>query len=159
MIVYHSSYTIITEIKLEYSRNNTDFSKGFYLTSIYSQAEKWAKKSLGRYNKSFVNVYELNESKLSMFKILSFKTYDKKWLDYISLCRKGLDDSDYDVVIGPIADDKVYDTINLYLEGLIDEKETLKRLKNKETNNQICIRNKKAIDELLEFIKGEKYNG
>lgn len=159
MIVYHSSYTIITDIKLEYSRNNTDFSKGFYLTSIYSQAKKWAKKSLNRYNKSFINVYELNELKLSKFKVLSFKTYDKKWLDYISLCRKGLDNTDYDVVIGPIADDKVYDTINLYLEELIDEKETLKRLKNKEPNNQICIKNAKAIDELLTFIRGEKYNG
>lgn len=159
MIVYHSSYTVIVDIDIKYSRTYTDFSRGFYLTSIYTQAKKWAKKSLDRYGKSFINVYKLDETKLSNFKVLRFTAYDKKWLDYISMCRKDLDNSDVDVVIGPIADDKVYDTINLYLEGLIDEKETLKRLKNKETNNQICIKNKKAIDELLEFVKGEKYNG
>lgn len=159
MIVYHSSYTVITNIDLSYSRKNTDFSLGFYLTNNKNQAKKWADKIRAKYNVAYINEYEVDESKLKKYKVLKFDSYNKKWLDFIYKCRVGEDNTDYDIVIGPIADDKIYETINLFFENLIDEKETIKRLQKNEANNQICLRNKKVIDDALEFIKGEKYNG
>ena len=159
MIVYHSSFTIITNPDVKYSRNKTDFSKGFYLTTNKDQTKVWAKRRISDYEISYINEYELNEKELKKLKVLKFNSYDKKWLDFVSKCRVNQDDSDYDVVIGPVADDKVYDTINLYFEGLININEAIKRLKKKEANNQICIRNNEAIDLLLTFVKGERYNG
>ena len=159
MIVYHSSFTIITNPDVKYSRNKTDFSKGFYLTTNKDQAKVWAKRRISDYEISYINEYELNEKELKKLKVLKFNSYDKKWLDFVCKCRVNQDDSDYDVVIGPVADDKVYDTINLYFERLININEAIKRLKKKEANNQICIRNNEAIDLLLTFVKGERYNG
>ena len=159
MIVYHASYTVIVKPDINHSRVNTDFSKGFYLTTLKQQATLWANRMLFKYNTSFINEYEFNENMLNKYKVLKFDSYNKKWLDFVMKCRKGIDKSNYDIVIGPVADDKVYDTINLYLEKLIDEKETLKRLKSKKINNQICIRNQDTLNSLITFVRGEKYNG
>lgn len=159
MIVYHASYTVVTNVDLKYSRKYTDFSTGFYLTKNKAQAKKWAEKIISMNKTAYINQYLLDENKLSKYKVLKFNNYDKNWLDFICKCRNGDDDSDFDVVVGPIADDKVYETINLFFEGFIDEKEAIKRLKKNEPNNQICLRNMIVINDLLEFEKGEKYNG
>jgi hypothetical protein len=81
---------------------------------------------------------------------MKFDRYSEEWLDFIMLCRNGQDKSDYDVVIGGVANDKVFNTIELFFDGLIDKTEAIKRLKYEKPNLQVCLRTEKAIA-LLKF--------
>lgn len=79
-----------------------------------------------------------------------------EWLDFILQCRNGSDVYlNYDIIIGGIADDQVYNTIELYEFDLITKDEALKRLKYHKPNNQICITNQEILDKYLEFKKCE----
>lgn len=74
--------------------------------------------------------------------------------DFILNCRRGQDNSDYDLVIGGVANDKVFNTVELYFDGLIDKKEAIKRLRYEKPNLQICFRTEKAL-KLLHFEGSE----
>ena len=75
-----------------------------------------------------------------------------EWLDFILDCRNGSTRYlDYDIIIGGIADDKVYNTIELYEFSLITKDEALNRLKYYKPNNQICIANQEILDKYLQF--------
>lgn len=78
-------------------------------------------------------------------KVLKFKSYTEEWLDYILNCRKGKDSSDFDIVAGGVANDQVFNTVELYFDGLIDKGEAMKRLRYEKPNMQICFRTKKAL--------------
>lgn len=69
-------------------------------------------------------------------------------------CRKGKDETDYDLVIGGVANDKVFNTVELFFDGLIDKNEAIKRLRYEKPNLQICFRTEKAL-ELLRFEGSE----
>lgn len=129
MILYHGSYVEVNKPDLSYSRRNVDFGRGFYVTPIEEQAKKWCGK---------------------------FKRRGLEWLDYILCCRRGNDTTDYDVVIGGVANDKVFNTVELYFEGLIDKKEALKRLQYEKPNLQVCLRAQAVIDQYLVFEGSEK---
>ena len=77
-----------------------------------------------------------------------------RWLDFILKCRKGQDQTGYDLVIGGVANDKVFNTVELFFDGLIDKREAIKRLRFEEPNLQICFRTEYAI-ELLQFERSE----
>ena len=72
-------------------------------------------------------------------------------------CREGKDCSEYDIVIGGVAHVKVFNTIELYLAGLIDKSVVLKRLKYERPHMQLCIRNQKIIDTALIYRGCERY--
>ena len=88
--------------------------------------------------------------------VLKFETYSEAWLDFILTCRSGRDTSDYDIVIGGVANDKVFNTVELYFDGLIDKGEAIKRLRYEKPNLQICFRSQAAVEELLSFEGSEK---
>ena len=111
MIVYHGSNIIVDKPNIEFSRKELDFSKGFYVTEIYEQAEKWSKRKSNEYDISYVSTYELDNNIFIKEKVLRFDSYSKEWIDFISKCRAAKDDTDYDVVVGGVANDKVFDTI------------------------------------------------
>lgn len=66
--------------------------------------------------------------------------------------------SDYDIIEGGIANDRVFNTIELYFNGLIDKGEALKRLSYEQPNNQICLLNQSLIDKYLHFIDATNIN-
>ena len=151
MIVYHSSPSAVSFPDIYHLRNNLDFGRGFYVTSLEKQALKYADRFLLRGQKACLNIYELADD-LSAFNVLEFDRYDEGWLDFVSCCRRGTDVSDYDIVIGGIANDKVFRTIDLYFAGDINKDEALKRLKYERPNHQMCLRNQRLIDEKLKFV-------
>ncbi len=59
--------------------------------------------------------------------------------------------SDYDIIEGGIANDRVVDTVNLFSLGLMDEETALSRLSEHQPNNQICILNQEVIEKYLSF--------
>ena len=79
----------------------------------------------------------------------------EEWLDFILSCRGGKDVADYDLVFGGVANDKVFNTVELYFDGLIDKAEALKRLRYEKPNLQICFRTEKALF-LLRYEGSEK---
>ncbi len=148
MIVYHGSFVIVDSPDLNHSRENVDFGKGFYVTPIYEQAKKWSEKFKKRENIGIVSHYQFDEIAYSRLEVLKFDTYSEEWLNFILKCRRGLDDTNYDLVIGGVANDKVFNTVELFFDGLIDKKEAIKRLQYEQPNLQIAFRTKEALSYL-----------
>lgn len=156
MILYHGSYLEIQAPDLKHSRNNVDFGHGFYTTPIYEQAVKWCRKFKRRGKNGIVSRYNFNEKALQELKILKFDSYSEEWLNFILNCRTGSDLTDYDIVIGGVANDKVFNTVELYFDNLIDKKEAIRRLRYEKPNLQICFRSQKALDEYLHYEGSEQ---
>lgn len=88
--------------------------------------------------------------------MLRFEAYDKAWLDFVSKCRAGMDDSDHDIVIGGIANDKVIQTLDRYFEGELSEDDTLGLLKYEKPNNLYCIRSQRMQYKCLKYLASEQ---
>ncbi|MCC0736576.1 DUF3990 domain-containing protein [Clostridioides sp. ZZV14-6009] len=153
MIVYHGSYCVVKVPNITFSRDSLDFGKGFYVTSIKTQAINWTERFKKRGKKAYLNSYSLDIDKLKEnCKVKIFNSYNLEWLDFIIECRNMSDIyMKYDIIIGGIADDKIYNTIELYQDNLIEKDEALKRLKYYKPNEQICITNQNVIDKYLKF--------
>jgi hypothetical protein len=148
MILYHGSFVVVDKPDLAHSRPNVDFGKGFYTTPIYEQAEKWCERFKRRGKDSIIASYEFDETAYEALKVLKLDAYSEEWLDFILNCRRGQDITDYDLVIGGVANDKVFNTVELYFDGLIDKKETINRLRYEKPNLQIAFRTEKALSYL-----------
>ncbi len=155
MKLYHSSYVPVEKPDTIHSRDFLDFGKGFYLTSIHDQAVRYAQRFIRRQRDAWLNTYEFDYES-SRWKILQFDCYDKDWLDFIADCRAGKDNTDFDLVIGGIANDRVIQTLDRYFYGELSESETLGLLKYEKPNIQYCIRSQTMLDECLAHINSKK---
>lgn len=151
MIIYHGSYTEVRKPDIKYSRINLDFGRGFYVTPIEEQAKNWSLKFKKKNKNAIVSIYTLDDNAFNDCKVINFTSYSEEWLDFILNCRSGKDTTDYDIVMGGVANDKVFNTVELFFDGLIDKKEALKRLKYEKPNMQIAFRNQTVIDKYLSF--------
>lgn len=147
MILYHGSSVEVRKPDLKHSRPRLDFGAGFYATPIREQAEKRCAKFMRRGRAGIVSRYEFDESAAGL-KILSFESYSDEWLSFVVSCRRGEDHSDWDLVTGGIADYKVFNTVELYCNGLIAKDEALMRLRNESAIRQYCFRTPKALRSL-----------
>ena len=152
MIVYHGSSERIEKPDVKFSKKYLDLGRGFYLTSFENQAKKWAIRKGMRQNKpGIVNIYELKDN-WKDYKVLSFEKENEKWLDFVCACRKGESlNKDYDIVIGNVADDDVFKTVDMYFRGLWDKKRVLEELRYYKMNDQICIVKQDVLEQILEF--------
>jgi len=152
VILYHGSLEVIEKPDLLFSRDNTDFGKGFYTTTIKSQAESWTGRFKHRYGYGTISIYEIDEMDLRKNStVLEFETYSVQWLEYITKCRLGESANDYDLVIGGIANDDVYNTLTLYFRGFIEKDEAIKRLRYDKPNIQYCFKNQVTIEKYLKY--------
>lgn len=156
MILYHGSYTEVVKPDVTHSRRNVDFGPGFYTTPLREQAEKWCKRFTDKGQGAVVSVYRFSEDKLAEYKVLKFDSYSEEWLDFVLNCRRGIDTTSYDVVMGGVANDKVFNTVELFFEGLIDKTEAIKRLRYEKPNMQIVFRTQEVVEACLRFERGEK---
>ncbi len=155
MKLYHASSLIIEKPDVYHSRAHLDFGKGFYLTSLREQARKYAMRFLLREERAYVNEYILDDE-LTGYKVKTFETYDEEWLDYVGACRKGMLQPIYDIVEGGIANDRVFNTIDLYFAGMMSKIDALGRLKFEHPNHQLCILNQEIITAHLHFVGAEE---
>ena len=142
MILYHTSYTEIPQPDLLHSRPRLDFGVGFYLTPLRAQAERYGERFIRRGQKAIMNIYEFEECSECTRKV--FSAYDGEWLDYITACRKGLPHEQYDIIEGGIADDQVFDTIDLYFTGIY--------------TRELCITSQSVLDKYLHFKSSQRLN-
>ncbi len=84
-----------------------------------------------------------------------FYSYNEQWLDFIIANRTEQAVEIYDIVIGGVANDRVFNTIELFIEGLIGKQEALGRLIYEENNLQICFRQQRIIEQHLIFKGSE----
>ena len=156
MRLYHGGYSTIEHPDCLAGRDNLDFGKGFYTTLIRDHAEVWARQVA--FNNGGVtpvlNVYEFDKEKaLAECKYLYFPAYDEEWMDFIVSSRSGEKPWEgFDIIEGGIANDRVIDTIRLYMYGDMEKSTALKRLSEHQPNHQICFLNQEAVDKYLKFI-------
>ncbi len=154
IIVYHGSTEIVKNPICSIGRNNLDFGRGFYVTDLRDQAISWANNVARIRNEvAVLNKYKLNrENILENYKCKIFKAYDSDWLDFIVANRSGqYSANDFDFVEGGVANDRVVDTVNLYMAGLIPFEVALNELSKHQPNNQICILNQDIINKYFVY--------
>lgn len=158
MIVYHGSYCVVDNPHISFSRDALDFGKGFYVTEIQEQAIDWTKKFKRRGKSGYLNIYNLEIDKVKeIYKVKEFFSYDLEWLDFILECRAESNIYlEYDMILGGIADDRVYNTIELYQQQLIGKEEALIKLKYYKPNQQICIINQEIINKYLKHVESRE---
>lgn len=133
--LFHGSNIIIEKIDLTFSKPNKDFGAGFYLSDNFEQAMEMAQfKSEIFGGKPTVMEYDFDEdrafSKEENLRILTFSDYSKEWAEFVFKNRTNESETNkYDIVIGPIANDKVGAQIRRFMEKDIDFETFLKRIK------------------------------
>lgn len=149
--LYHGSNVEVRKPSLLKSRKNTDFGRGFYTTTQREQAEHWTSIKMDRTKKGrrVVSVFEVDETILSNleFKIREFHGPDEAWLNFVVNSRKGIE-HDYDLVFGPVANDKVFTVVNLYESGVINATTAIAELKAYKTYDQLSFHTERVIKEL-----------
>ena len=100
---------------------------------------------------AIVNVYGMVDQ-WDKFRVLSFEKENEAWIDFVCGCRKGEPlNKDYDIIIGNVADDNVFKTVAMYFRGMWGKERVLDELRYYKMNDQICIVNQEALDQLVTF--------
>lgn len=150
MEVYHTSNVCVKNPDTVHSRRELDSGPGFYFTTIRQQAEKYAFRFIKRNEPAFLNIYDFSEC-WKGWRVKRFDCYGEEWLDFVISCRNGDVVGDYDLIVGGIADDKVFDTLDLYTDKLISKDEAIKRLAYVKPNIQYCIRTDAMLKQCITF--------
>lgn len=148
MLLYHGSNTVVEKPKLMPLARALDFGAGFYLTTSFEQAAKWARTTVLRRSGGVpaVSVFELGEAALATLKILRFPAADADWLRFVARNRTlRPDGSGYDVVAGPVANDNTMPVLNLFFSGVYTEEEALRRLLPQRLKDQYAMKTEAAL--------------
>jgi hypothetical protein len=153
MKLYHGGMQIVENPKILTAHfRKTDFGSGFYTTSDYEQAKKWVAIRRTRGERGgYVSIFEAPDNLLknAELKLLVYNSAHKEWLTFVMNNRyKDEFAHDYDIVAGPVANDRVYFALSLFEQGLADEEESIRRLKTYTIVNQILFHTEKALQNL-----------
>ncbi len=134
MKLYHGTNAVFDQIDLSKSKPNKDFGQGFYLSPDYDQALNMANIKTDQLLEGvpIVMVFEVNEADIKSLHTLHFEDYSEQWAEFILANRNNATDKpihDYDIVIGPIADDRVGVQLWKYENQLIDLPTLVSKLK------------------------------
>lgn len=160
MILYHGTNLFVERPHPVEQNRYLDFGFGFYTTSNLEQAKNFALKVVRRKGGvPTVNCYEFDENKLSkMVSSKRFSAPDEEWLDFVSANRNGgYGGENFGIIIGPVANDDVYTTLQLYLGGFLTREQTLQMLRVKKLYDQYVFTTQEAMD-LLQFKTFEEVN-
>ena len=152
MLLYHGSNIVVREPKILKSQRYLDFGAGFYMTSDFEQARKWAVRTAARREEGVatISVFELSDDYVDRVKVRTFARPDRDWLRYITVHRTGNPPADdYDMVVGPVANDQAIRTVNNYLKGYFPEEVAIKLLLPQKLKDQYLFRTEKALNLLV----------
>lgn len=161
MILYHGGVEPVEkpEIRAQKENRYLDFGSGFYTTSSYEQAERWARIKTRRDSKDSgcVSVYDFDFDALKeSCEVKYFEKADFDWLNFVVANRRGEGTKNAtDLYIGPVADDNVYQSIRLFETGIFDAEYTVKKLKTEILHDQWMFHTAKSL-EYLKFIESHK---
>jgi hypothetical protein len=162
MILYHGSNILVQQPKLINQPRTLDFGAGFYTTTNKKQACDFSRKVMLRTktNTQFVGIYTIDDITVrEKLNVLEFTSANEEWLDFVVQNRrntyKGIE---YDLVVGPVANDDIFTTLVLYEDGTLTKEQTLTALKIKSLYNQYVFKSEKALSFLIymDFIDTSK---
>ena len=157
MKLFHGSNMKVEKPEIRENLRALDFGAGFYMTSSQAQAEKWAKAVVKRRRTgdATLNVYEIMLEKLAELRVLRFDSANGEWLDFVVANRKELGIAiDYDVVIGPVANDSTLPVIDDYIDGIYTKEQAIERLLPQNLTDQYAFLTDAAL-QLLQFEGSE----
>lgn len=154
MRLYHGALerVEIPQIKPRELYRPLDFGTGFYATTDSEQARRWVRNRLAHFKKDgcgYVSVYEFDEASSVDFKVKRFDGVCVEWLRFVAANRLHRNvEHDFDIVIGPVANDRVYTVLSLYEGGFYDEQEAMKKMKGYRLADQYLFHTETAISSL-----------
>ena len=141
--LFHAGFSIIREPDIHIGRKNADFGQGFYLSSNEEFSLRWAKSRKGE--QTIINKYELDTEDLAVHRF----NRDRSWFDYIFGNRNFYQDElSADVIIGPIANDTIYDTFGIITSGFLNKDDSLHLLLIGPAYEQVVLKSEKAVSKL-----------
>ena len=156
MKLYHGSTVGVEKPDLQKCRLATDFGLGFYTTTSFEQAEKWAKikQKRSKAKTAFVSEFEFDEILLDSadYRVRHFEKATKEWLEFVINNRRGTNIENYDFVMGPVANDALYAAILVYEQGVISADAAIEQLKTHTLFDQLSFHSERALGNL-------KFNG
>ena len=158
MKLYHGSLEIVMRPVIRQMNRTLDYGRGFYTTTSEKQAEDWVKRRLkeAEATNGYVNVYEFNERIGLSLKNLMFDAPTEEWVDFVMHNRTERGFShDYDIVYGPVANDRVYAAFALYEGGLLDKHNLIAELKTYKLVDQYLFHTEAAL-RTLTFIEAKE---
>lgn len=159
MRVYHGATIAIPRPLVNIGRKHLDFGEGFYMTDIPEQAIFVAQRPINAGKEHVLNTYEfdIDGAVTEGYRYKHFVAYDSEWLEFVVANRRGEHLwKEYDIVAGGIANDRVFNTIELYVAGLTPMEVALKKLQYEKPNNQICLLRQSLVDDYLHFVEAKQ---
>lgn len=160
MKVYHGSLEEVKVPEIRMPDRPLDYGCGFYTTTSYEQAKTWVRRKMKDKgcDKGFVNIYDFDEYGAKQLRRLTFESPTKEWVEFVMANRiqKGFT-HDYDLVYGPVANDRVYVAFALYEGGIIGREELLKRLKTYKLVDQYLFHTETSL-QFLNYLESKEIN-
>lgn len=158
MKLYHGSLEIVEHPMILQPNRLLDYGKGFYTTTSEQQSKEWVERRMREKESDggYVNIYEFDERKIQDLKCLLFSEPTKEWAEFVMANRtqKGFT-HDYDIVYGPVANDRVYLQFGLYESGAISVETLIRELKTYKLIDQYLFHTEKALS-TLHFVEAIK---
>ena len=157
MKLYHGSLEVVSEPRIITPNRTLDYGRGFYTTTSYEQAEQWVRRRKGtQHSIGYVNIYELADVLPDEIKQLRFETPTEEWVDFVMRNRteRGFEHS-FDIVYGPVANDRVYAAFALYESNLLDKEGLIRELRTYELVDQFLFHTEQSL-QYLTFIEAKE---
>ena len=158
MKLYHGSLEMVNKPEIRESSHTLDYGSGFYVTTSFEQAESWVRRRAKERNvtKGYVNVFEFDDSALRKTKSLIFDQPTDEWIDFVHQNRtvKGFQ-HDFDIVYGPVANDRVYAAFALFEAGVLDKQDLKRELKTYKLVDQYLFHTSQSLN-YLTFIEAKE---
>jgi len=157
MRLYHGSLEIVENPQIIPPTRTLDYGAGFYTTTSYEQAEQWVQRRMSvQAKRGYINIYELDKNATSETNTLWFDEPTEKWIDFVMSNRILKDfEHDYDLVYGPVANDRVYAAFALYENDLLDKEGLIKELKTYKLVDQMLFHTDKSL-KYLRYIESKE---
>ena len=157
MILFHGSPQIVRKPRILVPHRTLDYGAGLYTTTSEQQAREWALRRVSGENCGYVNVYELDEAAASRLKRLVFPNPPgDDWVDFVHANRTQREFThDYDLVYGPVANDRVYAVFSLFEQGLLGKQELVAELKTHKLVDQMVFHTEQSLS-CLRFMEAKE---
>jgi len=165
MKIYHGTNVEFGVIDLNICPPNRDYGQGFYCTNIKKHAIERAEDKVDdeggtvnilEYEFDFDEITSINPN----LKIKRFENASSEWAQFVMfnrLRKKGEQQHEYDIVEGPVADDKMFRQFQLFANNRIKLNEFVRRIKFREATHQIAFCTEESLDALLDYNEPSRY--
>jgi hypothetical protein len=150
--LYHGSIEKVENPEIKVAKRTLDYGNGFYTTTSYDQALRWVQRRMkeNKVDTGYVNVYEFDTDSMQSLKTISFKAPTEEWVDFVMANRmqEGFT-HDYDIVYGPVANDRVYAAFALYEGGVIGKQALIAELRTYSLIDQYLFHTARSLKSII----------